>query len=99
MCCSAPRRLASPLGLRLGGRQFSRDLCYQPFVARQAEQKIHPIGLAPRHQLLAGKTGICPQQDAGLWPARPDQPDDPRHFSTAPAEASMSAGRSFAASR
>ena len=71
------RRLAGPLALHLGLSQMPLDLGRQPLVARQAEQKVHFMALAPRHQALAGETGIGAHHNADPRPARPDLADDP----------------------
>jgi hypothetical protein len=52
----------------------------QALVSRQAEQIIDPVCLAPRHQHLAGKTGIGAQQYPYPGPARPNLGDDPGDF-------------------
>jgi len=65
----------------------------QPLVARQPEHKIHAVFFAPRHQALARKAAIGPQQDAHIGPAGADRAADPRPL------ASMLERRSLAASR
>jgi hypothetical protein len=63
---------------RLG--EFGLDLADQPAVARQAEQEVDPVVLAPRHQLVAGKARIGAQQDTHLGPALAYPGDDPRRL-------------------
>ena len=41
--------------------EFILDRGHQPLVARQSEQVIHPIGLAPRHQRFACKARVGAQ--------------------------------------
>ena len=45
---------------------------------REPEQVIHAVLLAPRHQRLARKATVGPQQDARERPAGADLPDNPR---------------------
>ena len=52
----------------------------QALVAREAEDVVDVIRLAPRHQLVAGKARIGAQQDADPGPARTDLADDAGHF-------------------
>src|SRR5207249_2265781 len=73
-------RLTSLAALRLGPGQVPFDLPDQPIVARQAEYKVHAIGLAPRHQPLAREARIGPHQDTNRRPARPDPADDARQL-------------------
>src|SRR6185369_12433790 len=56
------------------------DLLDQPVVARQAEQEIHPIRLAPSHQRLSGEAGIRTQQDPYPWPALADLRNNARNL-------------------
>ena len=58
--------------LGLGGGQIVGDGADQTLVAGEPKQIVDPVGLAPRHQRLAGKAGVRPQQDLDLGPARPD---------------------------
>ena len=76
----AARRLAGLLA-PLGGRgKLGFDLTDQPAVARQAEQKVDAVGLAPGHQPIASKARSGAQQNAHLRPAGADLGDDPRHL-------------------
>jgi hypothetical protein len=52
----------------------------QALVAREAEDVVDVIRLAPRHQLVAGKARIGAQQDADPGPAGTDLADDAGHF-------------------
>jgi hypothetical protein len=80
-------RPAAQLG-RLG--KFGLDLPNQPAVLGQAEQKIHAVAFAPRHQIIAREAGIVglqptgltrgAQQDAHRRPALPDLGDDARQL-------------------
>jgi hypothetical protein len=45
--------LARGFGLAARFGEFGRDLVCQPVIAGEAEEIIHPVGLAPIHQLLA----------------------------------------------
>ena len=53
-------------------------LCFpeQDIVARQAEDVIHGVALAPAHQVLAREAAVAAQQDVDLGPAFPDHRDD-----------------------
>src|ERR1700681_732433 len=53
-----PRRLAGPAAFRLGLRELAFDFGIEPVILRQSEQKVHPVRLAPSHQLVAGKA-VC----------------------------------------
>jgi hypothetical protein len=76
----AARRFAGLLA-QLGSRgELGFDLTDQPGVARQAEQKVDAVGLAPAHQPVASKARIGTQQNAHLRPAGADLGDDPRHL-------------------
>jgi hypothetical protein len=61
-------------------REFGCDLADQTLVLRQAKQKIHPIGLAPAHQRLAGEPRIGAQHNAHVGPSRADLPDEARRL-------------------
>jgi hypothetical protein len=76
----AAGRLAGLLAQLGRGGELGLDLLDQPGVARQAEQEVHRVVLAPRHQRLAGKPRIGAQQDAHPGPALADAGDDPRHL-------------------
>ena len=52
----------------------------EPRVARQAEDIIDPVRLAPGHQRLAGEARIGAQHDLDRRPAGADPPDDPFHL-------------------
>ena len=58
------RRLAGALALLLRRGEFRLDLGAQARVLGQAEQEIHAVVLAPRHQRVAGKARIGTQQNA-----------------------------------
>ena len=53
-------------------------LCFleQDIVARQAEDVIHGISLAPTHQVLAREAAVAAQQDVDVGPTFADHPDD-----------------------
>jgi hypothetical protein len=56
--------------------QFGR----QSRVARQAEDVVYAVGLAPRHQFLAAEAAVGAQQDPRPWPAAADLADNAGHF-------------------
>ena len=60
--------------------KLAGDLADQPVVARQAEQVIDPVQLAPPHQRLAAETAIGPQQNPHPRPACAHPVDDARHL-------------------
>ena len=60
--------------------EFGFDRIDQPAIARQAEQEVHRIVLAPGHQRLAGKARIGAQKETHRGPALADAGDDPRHL-------------------
>ena len=93
------RRLAALPRARLGPVQGRLQAGREPLVARQAEDVIDPVRLAPGHQRLAGEAGVGAQHDLDRRPAGADLPDDPLHPSTAPALASMFDRLSLAARR
>jgi hypothetical protein len=70
--------LGQALGCGFG--QLRGDGADQALVARQAEDVIDGVGLAPRHQLLPSKAGIRAQQDLHPRPTRPDLADDAGYF-------------------
>ena len=72
----APRRGGALPAIRLGRRQT--------VAARQAEQVIHPVGLAPRYRFLAREPRIGPQHDPCVRPPRPQQGHDPRSLLHSP---------------
>ena len=72
------RGLARLPRLRLRLRQFAADFADQPRIARQAEQEVDAVDLAPTHQLLAAEAGVAAKQNAHVRPTRPDLRDDPR---------------------
>ena len=80
---------------RLG--EFGFDLRRQPGVAGKPEHEVDPVLFAPGHPRLAGEAGVGAQKDVGqrarIWPTIR------AISSTAPALASMFAGRSLAARR
>src|SRR5262245_1375950 len=76
----AARRLAGPPALRLRPRHFTRDLCNQTRILGQSEEKVHVVGLAPRHQLLSRKAAVSPYKNANTRPALADVGDDARHL-------------------
>ena len=99
---SLNRRAGLPVlpRFRLGLGQFGADLADQPRIARQTEQKVDAVGLAPAHQLLAAEAGIAAQQNAHARPARPNLRDDPGDLLASPRRLpSMLEGLSLAASK
>ena len=52
------------------------DLPRQRLRARQAEDVLQAVGLAPRHRFGPRIMAVAPEQDAGLWPAGPDTADE-----------------------
>src|SRR3982074_1550576 len=72
-------RFSSAGSATLGGvRKLGRDLCDQPVILGQTEQIVDVVLFAPRHQIVACKPRIRPQQNAYLGPAPADLPTDPR---------------------
>ena len=71
------RCLAGLFRLALGQGELGGDLADQARVARQAEDVIDPVGLAPDHQRLAGEARIGAQNDPDAGPAGADLRDDP----------------------
>ena len=53
-------------------------LCFpeRDIVARQAEDVIHGVALAPAHQVLAREAAVVAQQDVDVGPTFADHPDD-----------------------
>ena len=53
-------------------------LCFpeQDIVARQAEDVVHDVALAPAHQVLAREATCAAQQDVDVGPSFADHPDD-----------------------
>src|SRR3954469_10283884 len=49
-------------------------------VGGQAEDVVHAVGFAPRHQRLAAEAAVGAQQNAHPRPAGADLADDARHF-------------------
>ena len=88
----AARRLSAgrALGRCLG--QLAGDLGLQAHVPRQAEQVVDAVGLAPRHQRLAGEAGIGSQHDPDLRPAASDLMHDPLNLLEGPGR-SVDVGR------
>ena len=72
----ASRRLAARFGLDTRCFDFRRDLGGQPLVARQSEQVIDPIVLAPCHQRFSCKSTVSAQQNAHARPAGTDAADN-----------------------
>jgi hypothetical protein len=72
--------LAGSFRRGLRGGHLSRDLGCQPRIARQAEDVIHAVGFAPRHQVLAAEAAVGAQQNAHPRPAGTDLADNARHF-------------------
>ena len=80
-------RPSGPQAVQAGLHQFGTDRLLQSLVARQTEQKVHKVRLAPSDQRLAGEAGITTQQDAGLRPAQADPRHDPRDLLHRPGRA------------
>ncbi len=66
--------------LQLGCGQIVGDLADQALVARQPEDVVDGIRLAPAHQRIACEARIRPQHDRDPGPARSDLGDDPCHL-------------------
>ena len=62
----------------LGGDEIKlgRNLADEPLVARQPEQEVNAIGLAPSHQVIPCEAAVGAQQDAHLRPPTPNLRDD-----------------------
>ena len=73
----AVRRLAARLGRCPSSDELLLNHGSQALVARQPEHIIHAVLFAPRHQGLARKAAIAPQQDPYMGPAIADLPHDP----------------------
>ena len=56
------------------------DVLDEAGVAREAEQVVNAVLLAPGHQRLAGETAVAAQDDAHPRPAGTDPADDARHL-------------------
>ena len=63
-----------------GRDQVSGDGPDQALIARQTEDVVDAVRLAPRHQLVAGKARIGAQQDLDPRPPGTDLADDAGHF-------------------
>ena len=99
---SAKRRAGTALGQALGRGcgQLVGDGADQALVAREAEDVVDAVRLAPSHELVAGKARIGAQQDLAPAASGPGSGPTMRSTSsTAPADASMFERRSLAASR
>ena len=85
---------ARPLA-QLGRRgEFGSELADQSAIARQAEQKVDAVVLAPGHQPVAGKARIGAQQNTYCRPAASNVGDDPAHlFDAAGSGPTILAGR------
>ncbi len=73
-------RLAALAPARPGPLQGRVQAGRQARIARQTEDIIDAIVLAPRHQGLAGEARICAQHDLHCRPAGADLPDNTRHL-------------------
>ena len=62
----ATGRLAGCLAQFGGLGKLGFDLADQPAVARQTEQEVDAVVLAPHHQIVSGKAGIVGLQPTGL---------------------------------
>ena len=102
---SGSRRSGGPAGRcasasLLGPGELVVDLLDQPGVARQAEQVVDAVLLAPGHQRLPRKAAVAAQHDPHPRPAGADLADDARHLLDARRpRRRCSARRSLAASR
>ena len=83
----APEEVGKAAGGSAPGQAISRghgevigDGVDQALVARQAEDVVDTVGLAPDHQLLAGKAGLGPEQDLHPRPPGADLADDAGQF-------------------
>src|SRR3954452_9496367 len=61
------------------GGHLNRNFGRQSRVARQAEDVVYAVGLAPRHQFLAAEAAVGAQQDPRPWPAAADLADNAGH--------------------
>jgi hypothetical protein len=102
----APREVGeaahrAALGQALGFSESALvgDRADQALVARETEDVVHAVRLAPCHQFVAGKARIGAQQDLDPRPPGADLADDAFDSSRAPADASIFDRRSLAASR
>src|ERR671910_3586968 len=68
----APGGLACPGRVVLGPGEVDGEFLDQARVARQAEDEVDAVALAPGHQRLADEAGIRPEQDADPGPAGAD---------------------------
>src|SRR4029077_141578 len=75
-----PRRLAGTPALRRSLLKLGLDFGDEPIGLRQPEQKVHAVGLAPSHQLLAREAGVGAQQNAHTRPTAPNLGNDARHL-------------------
>src|SRR6266699_3595706 len=76
---AALRPAAAPA---LGGDEIKlgRNLGDQPLVARQPEQEVDAVALAPGHQVLPREAAVRAQQNACPRPAGADARDHARHL-------------------
>ena len=65
---------------RLGPVQGRLQAGRKPRVARQAEDVVDPVVLAPSHQRLAGEARVGAEHDLHRRPTGADLPDDLRHL-------------------
>jgi hypothetical protein len=76
----AARRPALGQALDRGRGELVGDGADQALVAREAEDVVDAVRLAPGHQLVPGKARIGAQHDRHPRPAGADLADDPRHL-------------------
>ena len=76
----AARRVLGAIALAAGLSQLAADRLHQALVPGQTEDVVDAVVLAPRHQIVAGKARIGPQDDLHVWPAGADLRDDARNL-------------------
>jgi hypothetical protein len=79
---SAKRRAGRPVASAyvLGPGERDVDVLDQPGIARQAEQEVDAVLLAPGHQRLPREAAVAAQHDAHPRPAGADLADDARYL-------------------
>jgi len=76
----APRRPPGLSGFFLGPPEIGTDVLHEAAVARQAEQVVDAVRLAPGHQVLAREAAVRAQQNARVGPTLADTLGDPFHL-------------------
>lgn len=75
-----PGGLARSGAESLGLGEFRGEHGFEALVARQAEDEVHPVGLAPGHQRVAGEAAVGAQDDLHARPGLADLKHHARHL-------------------